>query len=75
MTKRIAAVAMSNRIGQTFDAVVTGVNNYGTFVRILKPQVEGKLVQGAKGLDVGDTTQVKLVRTDVLQGFIDFARA
>jgi exoribonuclease-2 len=75
MTKRIAAVAMSNRIGQTFDAVVTGVNNYGTFVRILKPQVEGKLVQGAKGLDVGDTTQVKLVRIDVQQGFIDFARA
>jgi len=75
MTKRIAAVAMSNQIGKTFDAVVTGVNNYGTFVRILQPHVEGMLVQGTKGLDVGDTTRVKLLRTDVKQGFIDFERA
>jgi len=75
MTKHIGAVAMRDRIGQTFDGVVTGVNKYGTFVRVLKPQVEGMLVQGAKGLDVGDQAQVKLVRTDPQRGFIDFARA
>ena len=33
MSKRIAAVAMSNRVGETFDAIVTGVTSHGTFVR------------------------------------------
>jgi VacB/RNase II family 3'-5' exoribonuclease len=75
MNKRIAAVAMSPHVGQTFDAVVTGASQKGTFVRILKPLVEGMLVQGAKGLDVGDTLTVKLLRTNVQNGFIDFARA
>jgi len=74
MNKRIAAVAMSTHVGQTFDAVVTGASPKGTFVRILKPLVEGMLVQGAKGLDVGDTLTVKLLRTNVQNGFIDFAR-
>jgi exoribonuclease-2 len=75
MNKRIAAVAMSSRIGQTFPAVVTGAGDKGTFVRVLQPLVEGMLVQGSKGLDVGDQVTVKLVRTDVQHGFIDFARA
>jgi VacB/RNase II family 3'-5' exoribonuclease len=75
MNKRIAAVAMQPHIGEQFDAVVTGASPKGTFVRILKPLVEGMLVQGAKGLDVGDTLIVKLVRTNVQNGFIDFARA
>ena len=51
---------------------MTGVNNYGTFVRTLDPHVEGKLVQGGKGLDVGDKVTVKLVSTDPVRGFIDF---
>src|SRR5580658_6192274 len=75
MTKRLAAVAMSNRIGQVFDALVTGASSKGTFVRVLQPHVEGLLAQGQQGLDVGDKLRVKLIRTDVQRGYIDFARA
>lgn len=75
MTKRMAAVAMSGRIGETFDAIVTGASPKGTFVRVLKPRVEGMLVQGQQGLDVGDSLKAKLVRTDVQRGYIDFAKA
>jgi exoribonuclease-2 len=74
MSKRIAAVAMSSRIGEIFDAIVTGVNSHGTFVRILKPAVEGLLAQGQQGADVGDKLRVKLIRTDIQSGYIDFAR-
>jgi exoribonuclease-2 len=77
MQKRIAAVVLRPRIGQSFHAIVTGVNNYGTFVRTLDPHVEGMLVNagkpGAKGLDVGDRVTVKLISTDPERGFIDFA--
>jgi len=75
MSKRLAAVAMQNRIGTAFDAVVTGVTPHGTFVRALQAHVEGLLAQGAQGLDVGDKLRVKLIRTDIQHGFIDFARA
>ncbi|MGA8440624.1 MAG: RNB domain-containing ribonuclease [Candidatus Sulfotelmatobacter sp.] len=75
MSKRLAAVAMQNRIGTTFDAVVTGVTPHGTFVRALQAHVEGLLAQGAQGLDVGDQLRVKLIRTDVHHGFVDFAKA
>ena len=74
MSKRLAAVAMQHRIGATFDAIVTGVTPHGTFVRELQAHVEGLLAQGGKGLDVGDRLKVKLIRTDVQHGFIDFAR-
>ncbi len=73
MQKRIAAVVLHPHIGQTYQAIVTGVNNYGTFVRTLDPHVEGMLVHGGKGLDVGDKVTVKLVSTDPERGFIDFA--
>ena len=73
MQKRIAAVVLHPRIGQSFPAIVTGVNHYGTFVRTLDPHVEGMLVQGGKGLDVGDKVTVKLISTDPQRGFIDFA--
>jgi len=73
MQKRIAAVVLHPHIGQSYQAIVTGVNNYGTFVRTLDPHVDGKLVQGGKGLDVGDRVTVKLVSTDPERGFIDFA--
>jgi exoribonuclease-2 len=75
MSKRMAAVAMSGRVGETFDAIVTGANAHGTFVRVLQPHVEGMLVQGQQGLDVGDSLKAKLVRTDVQRGYIDFAHA
>jgi exoribonuclease-2 len=74
MSKRLAASAMQNRIGATFDAVVTGASPKGTFVRIEQPHVEGLLAQGQQGADVGDKLRVKLIRIDVQRGFIDFAR-
>jgi exoribonuclease-2 len=72
MQKRIAAVVLKPRIGQSFPAIVTGVNKYGTFVRTLNPHVDGMVVQGGKGLDVGDKVTVKLLSTDPQRGFIDF---
>jgi len=74
MLKRIAALAMTHRIGETFDAIVTGVTPRGTFVRVLQPHIEGLLVQG-QGVDVGDRLRVKLTRTDIQRGYIDFVRA
>jgi exoribonuclease-2 len=74
MSKRIAAVAMSTRIGEVFDAIVTGVTPHGTFVRVLKPAVEGLLAQGQQGADVGDKLRVKLISTDMQRGYIDFVR-
>lgn len=74
MNKRIAAVALRHRIGETFSAVVTGVTPKGTFVRVLSPPAEGILIHGQQGVDVGDQLRVKLVRTDVHQGYLDFAR-
>ncbi len=73
MSKRIAAVVLRPRIGQNFRGIVTGVNQYGTFVRALEPHVEGMLVHGGHGLDVGDRVTVKLISTDPQRGFIDFA--
>jgi len=75
MSKRLAAVAMQHRIGEVFDALVTGATDSGTFVRVQQPHIEGMLVQGEQGLDVGDKLRVKLIRTDVQRGYIDFARA
>jgi len=74
MGKRIAAVSMSSRMGEVFEAIVTGVTEHGTFVRVLQPHVEGLLVHG-QGVDVGDKVRVKLISTDPQRGYIDFARA
>ena len=74
MAKRLAAIAMQHRIGEAFDAIVTGVTDHGTFVRVLQPHVEGLLIQG-HGLDVGDKLRAKLVNVNVQKGYIDFARA
>jgi exoribonuclease-2 len=74
MTKRIAAVAMCHRIGENFDAIVTGVTSHGTFVRVLQRRVEGLLARGAQGVDVGDKVRVTLISTDAQRGYIDFAR-
>ncbi len=74
MNKRIAAVALHDRIGDTFSAVVTGVTPKGVFVRVLGPPAEGILIHGQQGVDVGDQLQVKLVSTDPQRGYLDFAR-
>ncbi|MGH7140826.1 MAG: RNB domain-containing ribonuclease [Pirellulales bacterium] len=73
--KSAAALFLSKRLGATFDALVTGAAEKGTWVRVLGPPVEGKLVEGARGLDVGHRLRVKLVNVDVEQGFVDFVRA
>jgi VacB/RNase II family 3'-5' exoribonuclease len=75
MSKRLAAMAMSHRLGETFDAMVTGTTPKGTFVRVFQPHMEGLLAQGAQGLHVGDKIRAKLTRTDAQHGFIDFAKA
>ena len=74
MRKVIAACFLRNQIGPLFDAIITGVNPKGTFVRLLKFPAEGILMRGQKGVDVGDRLQVKLVSVDVNRGFIDFER-
>lgn len=72
MQKRIAAVVLHPHIGQTYQAIVTGATDHGVFVRTLDPHVEGMLVRGGKGLDVGDKVTVRLVSTDPQRGYIDF---
>ncbi|MES2716869.1 MAG: RNB domain-containing ribonuclease [Pseudomonadota bacterium] len=73
--KAAAAYLLHDRIGDSFDAIVTGVAPKGTFVRITAPMVEGRIVRGFEGLDVGDALRVKLRSVDVDQRFIDFERA
>jgi exoribonuclease-2 len=74
MNKRISALALAHRVGQTFPAVVTGVKPKGVFVRVTDPPVEGRLMRGEHGLDVGDRIQVKLLSVDPARGYIDFGR-
>ena len=75
VAKSAAALLLAPRIGEAFDGIVTGAAEKGTWVRILTPPVEGRVVQGFQGLDVGQRVRVKLVHTDVARGFIDFARS
>jgi exoribonuclease R len=72
MRKKAAALLMSDRIGDSFAAIVTGASNKGTYVRLLRPPVEGRVTAGADGLDVGDTVRVRLTRVDLERGYIDF---
>ncbi|HLQ08303.1 MAG TPA: RNB domain-containing ribonuclease [Steroidobacteraceae bacterium] len=73
--KCAAAMLLESRIGQQFDALVTGASDKGVWVRILQPVAEGRLVRGFEGLDVGDALRVQLTHTDVERGYIDFVRA
>jgi VacB/RNase II family 3'-5' exoribonuclease len=72
--KAAAALLLQNRVGERFDAIVTGASEKGTWVRIRRPPVEGRLERGWEGLEVGDRVRVKLVHTDPSRGFIDFQR-
>jgi exoribonuclease-2 len=74
VTKSAAAMLLEGRLGERFEGIVTGASGKGTWVRILHPPVEGKVVKGHKGLDVGDKVNVKLLGTNPERGFIDFAR-
>ena len=72
MRKSAAALLLAPRVGERFDALVTGASEKGTWVRLLHPPVEGKVVQGFQGLDVGERVRVQLLSTEVRPGFIDF---
>ncbi len=72
--KSAAALLLESRIGEQFDAIVTGASDKGTWVRLLSVPVEGKLMQGVEGLDVGDRTRVALMSVDIQRGFIDFKK-
>ncbi len=74
MNKRAAAVAFQHRVGESFDAIVTGVTPKGVFVRVAAPPLEGRLLRGETGVDVGDRLRVKLLQTDPQRGYIDFGR-
>ena len=74
LRKSAAALLLESRIGERFDAIVTGASDRGTWVRLLEPPVEGRVVTGTSGLDVGDSVRVELVSTDVERGYIDFVR-
>jgi VacB/RNase II family 3'-5' exoribonuclease len=72
MQKRVAAVALAGSIGKSFHGVITGASDKGVYVRVFDPPVEGKVVRGEQGLDVGDTVEVTLLHTDPQHAFIDF---
>jgi VacB/RNase II family 3'-5' exoribonuclease len=74
VTKSGAAILLQSRIGERFDAIVTGAADKGTWVRLLHPPIEGRLVAGFEGMDVGQRLRVRLVRTDAERGYIDFKR-
>jgi len=73
--KAAAALMLTGREGDHFDGIVTGASSKGTWVRIFRPPIEGKLVRGHANLDIGDRVRVKLLGTDPERGFIDFGRA
>ncbi len=74
MRKVIAASLLGGRIGESFEGIITGASPKGTYVRLLKFPAEGRVIQGAQGIDVGDKVQVRLVSVDISKGFIDFQK-
>ena len=73
LRKSASAILLNDRVGETFNAVVTGVKDRGTFARLTNPPVSGRIMRGERGLEVGDRVRVKLLSTDPERGFIDFA--
>jgi exoribonuclease-2 len=74
LNKSAVALLLSNQIGNTFQGIVTGASERGTWVRIFTPSIEGKVIRGMKHLDVGMRIRVKLVSVDPIKGHIDFAK-
>jgi exoribonuclease-2 len=74
MRKAAAAVLLMDRIGESFEAFVTGASEKGTYVRLMAIPAEGRVISGERGLSVGDKIQVRLIKTDPENGFIDFER-
>jgi exoribonuclease-2 len=74
VNKLAAAMVLANQVGKEFDAMVTGATEDGTWVRLFDPPIEGKLVRGSQGVDVGDRLKVTLLDVDINRGYIDFGR-
>jgi len=74
VSKSAAAMLLESKIGERFDAIVTGAASKGTWVRLLHTPIEGKLVHGFEGMEVGRRIRVQLIHTDVERGFIDFEK-
>jgi exoribonuclease-2 len=72
--KSAAALLLESRLGEHFDAIVTGASEKGTWVRLFSVPVEGKVIQGFEGMDVGEQVRVQLLDTNVERGFIDFKK-
>ena len=70
--KAAGAILLEHRIGTVYDAIVTGVNKDGTYVRLMSPPVEGRVMHGEHGMDVGERVRVKLIATDPNRGYVDF---
>ena len=75
MRKAAAAVLLQDRIGDVFEALVTGASEKGTYVRLINPPAEGRVIRGERGMWVGQNVNVRLLKTDPYNGFIDFERA
>jgi exoribonuclease-2 len=74
VAKSAAAILLESRIGEQFDAIVTGASDKGTWVRLMHPPIEGRLESGFEGVDVGHRIRVQLVSTNVERGYINFRR-
>jgi exoribonuclease-2 len=72
--KSANAILMESRIGEEFEAIVSGASPKGTWIRLFQPHVEGKLVKGFNGLKVGQKLKARLIQINVEEGFIDFER-
>ena len=72
--KSAAALLLESRVGEQFDAIVTGASDKGTWARLLTVPVDGRVVSGSRGVDVGSRIRVRLTAVDVERGYIDFQR-
>lgn len=72
MQKAAAAVLLQSKVGEIFEGLITGASEKGTYVRIVSPPVEGRVLRGSKGLYVGQKVRVRLIHTDPYNGYIDF---
>ena len=73
MRKIVAASVMQRRVGESFDAIVTGISDKGTYARILRPPVDGRIVRGERNVELGEKVRVRLLAANPYNGFIDFA--
>jgi exoribonuclease-2 len=65
---------MKSRVGEIFEAIVSGASPKGTCIRLFLPHVEGKLVDGFKGLKVGQKLKARLSLINVESGYLDFEK-